>query len=135
MNVLVVLATFLAAGVEWVEALTIVLAVGLVKGWRSAFLGMAIALIALVALIVGFGLAITSHVSIAAARTVVGIFLLLFGLKWLYKAILRSSGLRSLHDEAKTFRKPWRCSNTPAATPSHWTAPESPRRVAFFSRD
>ncbi len=105
MNVLVVLATFLAAGVEWVEALTIVLAVGLVKGWRSAFLGMAIALIALVALIVGFGLAITSHVSIAAARTVVGIFLLLFGLKWLYKAILRSSGLRSLHDEAKTFKE------------------------------
>ena len=43
--------------------------------------------------------------SIYAARTVVGIFLLLFGLKWLYKAILRSSGLRSLHDEAKAFRE------------------------------
>ena len=105
MNILVILATFIAAAVEWVEALTIVLAVGLVRGWRSAFVGMAIALVALVALIAAFGIAITSHVSIGAARTVVGIFLLLFGLKWLYKAILRSSGLRSLHDEAKTFRE------------------------------
>lgn len=105
MNILVILATFLAAGVEWVEALTIVLAVGLVRGWKSAFVGLAAALVALIALIAGFGIAITSHVSINAARTVVGVFLLLFGLKWLYKAILRSSGLRSLHDEAKTFRE------------------------------
>ncbi len=105
MNILVIVATFLAAGVEWVEALTIVLAVGLFRGWRSAFIGMAGALVALIVLIVVFGLAITSHVSISAARTVVGVFLLLFGLKWLYKAILRSSGLRSLHDEAKTFRE------------------------------
>jgi Ca2+/H+ antiporter, TMEM165/GDT1 family len=101
----VILATFLAAGVEWVEALTIVLAVGIIRGWKSAFVGMAIALVALIALIAAFGLAVTSHVSIDAARTVVGIFLLLFGLKWLYKAILRSSGLRSLHDEAKTFKE------------------------------
>lgn len=105
MNILVLLATFLAAGVEWVEALTIVLAVGLVKGWWSAFVGMVLALLALIALIVGFGLAITSHVSIAAARTVVGVFLLLFGIKWLHKAILRSSGLAALHDEAKAFEK------------------------------
>ncbi len=105
MNVLAILATFLAAGVEWVEALTIVLAVGLVKGWRSAFTGMALAFVTLIALILVFGLAITSHVSIAAARTVVGIFLLLFGIKWLHKAILRSSGLRALHDEAKAFRE------------------------------
>ncbi len=105
MNVLVILATFLAAGVEWVEALTIVLAVGITRGWKSAFVGMAVALVALIALIAAFGLAVTSHVSIDAARTVVGIFLLLFGLKWLYKAILRSSGLRSLHDEAKTFKE------------------------------
>jgi Ca2+/H+ antiporter, TMEM165/GDT1 family len=105
LNILVILATFLAAGVEWVEALTIVLAVGIVRGWKSAFVGMTAALVALIALIAGFGIAITSHVSISAARTVVGVFLLLFGLKWLYKAILRSSGLRSLHDEAKTYRE------------------------------
>src|SRR6202166_5422815 len=103
MSILVILATFLAAGVEWVEALTIVLAVGLVRGWRSAFTGTIAAVVALVALVAAFGLAITSHISIDAARTVVGVFLLLFGLKWLHKAVLRSSGLRTLHDEAKIF--------------------------------
>lgn len=103
MSILILLATALAAGVEWVEALTIVLAVGLFKGWRTAFVGLALGLVALVALVAIFGVAITSHISIGAARTVVGVFLLLFGLKWLHKAILRSSGLKSLHDEAKAF--------------------------------
>ena len=103
MSILVILATFLAAGVEWVEALTIVLAVGLVRGWRSAFAGTVAAVVALVVLVAAFGIAITSHVSISAARTVVGVFLLLFGLKWLHKAVLRSSGVKSLHDEAKIF--------------------------------
>lgn len=103
MSILVLLATFIAAAVEWVEALTIVLAVGMFKGWRSAVVGTIAAVVALVVLIAAFGVAITSHVDIAAARTLVGVFLLLFGLKWLYKAILRSSGLKSLHDEAKAF--------------------------------
>jgi Ca2+/H+ antiporter, TMEM165/GDT1 family len=103
MSILILLATAIAAGVEWVEALTIVLAVGLIKGWRTAFVGLALGLVALGALVALFGVAITSHISIGAARTVVGVFLLLFGLKWLHKAILRSSGLKSLHDEAKTF--------------------------------
>ena len=100
---LVALATFLAAGVEWVEALTIVLAVGMVKSWRTALLATAAAL-AILALIVGFfGFAVTSHVSVATVRTLVGIGLLLFGLGWLYKAILRSSGLKALHDEGAAF--------------------------------
>src|ERR1700726_1320753 len=105
MNILVLLATALAAGVEWVEALTIVLAVGLFKGWRSAFLGMALAFVGLTVLVAAFGITITSRVSIEDARTVVGVFLLLFGLKWLHKAILRSSGLKSFHDEAKIFEE------------------------------
>jgi Ca2+/H+ antiporter, TMEM165/GDT1 family len=105
MSVVVLLATALAAGVEWVEALTIVLAVGLFKGWRTAFAGMALAFAGLVALVAVFGITITSRVSIDSARTVVGVFLLLFGLKWLHKAILRSSGLKSLHDEAKIFEQ------------------------------
>jgi Ca2+/H+ antiporter, TMEM165/GDT1 family len=105
MSILVLLATALAAAVEWVEALTIVLAVGLFRGWKAAFLGLALGLLALVALVAVFGVTITSHVSIEAARTLVGVFLLLFGLKWLHKAILRSSGLKSLHDEAKTFEE------------------------------
>jgi uncharacterized membrane protein len=103
MSIVVLVATALAAGVEWVEALTIVLAVGIVKGWRSAFTGMAIAFAALAVLVAAFGITITSRVSIDTARTVVGVFLLLFGLKWLHKAILRSSGLKSLHDEGAAF--------------------------------
>jgi uncharacterized membrane protein len=105
MSIVVLLATALAAGVEWVEALTIVLAVGLFKGWRSAFVGMTLGFAALAALVAIFGITITSRVSINDARTVVGVFLLLFGLKWLHKAILRSSGLKSLHDEAKVFEE------------------------------
>src|SRR5579863_2516525 len=104
MSIVVLVATALAAGVEWVEALTIVLAVGVVKGWRSAFVGMTIAFIALAILVAVFGITITSRVSINDARTFVGVFLLLFGLKWLHKAILRSSGLKSLHDEAAAFQ-------------------------------
>lgn len=103
MSIVVLVATALAAGVEWVEALTIVLAVGIVKGWRSAFIGMGIAFVALAVLVAAFGITITSRVSIDTARTVVGVFLLLFGLKWLHKAILRSSGLKSLHDEEAAF--------------------------------
>jgi Ca2+/H+ antiporter, TMEM165/GDT1 family len=101
--VLVAAVTFLAAGVEWVEALTIVLAVGLFKGWRSAFLGMVLAALTLVGLVLIFGVALAAIIPIAIARTLVGVFLLLFGLKWLHKAILRSSGLKALHDEAEVF--------------------------------
>lgn len=102
---LVVLATFVAATVEWVEALTIVLAVGTVKSWRTALLATAAALLALVALVAVFGFAVTSYVSITAVRTLVGVGLLLFGLGWLYKAILRSTGLKALHDEGAAFEE------------------------------
>src|ERR1035437_1027277 len=101
--VLIVAATFLAAAVEWVEALTIVLAVGMFRGWRNAIVGTVAGLVALAILTIGFGLAINSHIDLALVRTLVGVFLLLFGLKWLHKAILRSSGLKALHDEAKAF--------------------------------
>jgi Ca2+/H+ antiporter, TMEM165/GDT1 family len=103
MSALVVLSSFLAAGVEWVEALTIVLAVGLFRGWRNAVLGMALAFAALLALVAILGTAVGGVVSLPLARTLVGVFLLLFGLKWLHKAILRSSGLKALHDEEAAF--------------------------------
>ncbi len=105
MNALVMGATFLAASVEWVEALTIVLAVGLFKGWRSALAGTVAGILILGIITAAFGFAITSHVNVGFARTLVGVFLLLFGLKWLHKAILRSSGLKALHDEAKAFEE------------------------------
>lgn len=93
--------TFIAAGVEWVEALTIVLAVGIVRGWRSALTGMLAAVVVLTAMVVVFGLALAAYLPVV--RTLIGVFLLLFGLKWLHKAILRSAGLKPLHDEAKAF--------------------------------
>jgi uncharacterized membrane protein len=100
---LVAFATFLAAGVEWVEALTIVLAVGIFKSWRTAILATIAALGVLLALIVIFNLTITAYISISVARTVVGVGLLLFGLGWLYKAILRSSGLKAQRNEADEY--------------------------------
>src|SRR5579859_2888331 len=102
-GLLVILATFLAAGVEWVEALTIVLAVGMVRSWRTAITASVAALLVLLALVAVFGLAVTSYVSLSAARTVVGVGLLLIGLGWLYKAILRSSGLKAQRNEATEF--------------------------------
>lgn len=102
---LVLLVTFLAAGVEWVEALTIVLAVGMFKSWRTALLATGAAMLVLIALILVFGAAVTSHVSISLIRTLVGVGLLLFGLAWLYKAILRSSGLKAMHDEGGVYQE------------------------------
>jgi uncharacterized membrane protein len=95
--------TFLAAGVEWVEALTIVLAVGIVRGWRAAATGTAAAVVVLVAMIAIFGVALAAYLPLV--RTLIGVFLLLFGLKWLHKAILRSAGLVALHDEAAAFHE------------------------------
>jgi uncharacterized membrane protein len=102
---LVLLATFLAASIEWVEALTIVLAVGVFKSWRTALLGTGAALGVLTVLVVVFGIAVTSHLSISLFRTVVGVGLLLFGLGWLYKAIMRSTGLKALHDEGEAYEE------------------------------
>ena len=102
---LIVLATFLAAAVEWVEALTIVLAVGMLKSWLTALLATAAALGVLVLGVVVFGYAVTSHVSISLIRTLVGVGLLLFGLGWLYKAILQSAGLKAIHDEGVAYQE------------------------------
>lgn len=102
MSPLVVLSTFLASGVEWVEALTIVLAVAVVRGRRAAITGTALAAVALAAVVAGLGSAVNAF-PVSAAQVVVGIFLLLFGLRWLHKAILRSAGLKARHDEADEF--------------------------------
>ena len=95
---------FLASGVEMVEALTIVLAVGVTRGWRSTLLGAGAASVALALLVVVLGPAISS-VPIDTLRVVVGALLLIFGLQWLRKAILRASGYKPLHDEAAAFAK------------------------------
>ena len=102
--VVLVGAVFLACAVEMVEALTIVLAVGHTRGWRSAFEGTGVALAALAALVAVLGPALV-HVPLSALRLVVGGVLLIFGTQWLRKAILRASGLKALHDEDEIYRE------------------------------
>jgi uncharacterized membrane protein len=93
---------FLACTVEAVEALTIVLAVGSTRSWRSALTGVGVALVALAALTAGLGPALTA-IPLDALRVAVGGLLLIFGLQWLRKAVLRSAGLKALHDEEAAF--------------------------------
>jgi uncharacterized membrane protein len=101
-NVLLFLATFLASAVEAVEALTIVLAVGVVRGWRSTLLGVGAAAVVLAAVVASLGPALRL-IPISTLRLVVGALLLTFGLQWLRKAILRAGGYKPLHDEAAAF--------------------------------
>jgi uncharacterized membrane protein len=103
-DVLAVLASFLACSVEMVEALTIVLAVGMTRGWRSTALGVAAALTLLTAVVVALGPALTV-LPIDTLRVVVGTILLVFGLQWLRKACLRAAGLKALHDEDLIFQQ------------------------------
>jgi uncharacterized membrane protein len=102
--VVLVTAVFLACAVEMVEALTIVLAVGHTRGWRSAFEGTGAALVSLAAIVGVFGPTLV-HVPITVLRLVVGSILLIFGMQWLRKAILRSSGLKAMHDEDEIYRE------------------------------
>jgi uncharacterized membrane protein len=97
-----VLASFMASMVEFVEALTIVLAVGVVRGWRSALMGTAAALVVLVALVASLGPSL-ARIPLPVVQLIVGTLLLLFGLRWLRKAILRAAGVLALHDEVKAF--------------------------------
>jgi uncharacterized membrane protein len=94
---------FLACVVEAVEALTIVLAVGVTRGWRSALYGVAAAALVLAVIVAALGPAVNA-LPIGALRVVVGGLLLVFGLQWLRKAILRAGGLKALHDEDEIFR-------------------------------
>ena len=99
-----VLSVFLACAVEMVEATTIVLAVGTVRGWRSALVGAAAGLGALALVTAALGPAV-SRIPLSVLRTVVGGLLLVFGLGWLRKAILRAGGLKKLHDEDAIFQE------------------------------
>jgi uncharacterized membrane protein len=99
-----VLSAFLASAVEMVEALTIVLAMGVTRGWRPALVGTGAALLALAAIVAALGPALTV-IPIETLRLVVGTLLLVFGLQWLRKAILRASGWRALRDEGAVFAR------------------------------
>ena len=102
-TVVLVLAVFGASTVEMVEALTIVVAAGVTRGWRSALEGAAAAVVVLGVLVVAVGAPLIHYVPIDTLRVVVGALLLVLGLAWLRKAILRASGLKALHDEDAIF--------------------------------
>jgi Ca2+/H+ antiporter, TMEM165/GDT1 family len=97
-----IVTAFLASLVEFVEAFTIVLAAGTVRGWRGALTGVAIGFGAL-ALIVVAGSSVLNRFPLAELRLVIGVLLLLFGMRWLRKSTLRAAGIISLHDESATY--------------------------------
>jgi uncharacterized membrane protein len=127
-TVVLVVAVFGATTVEMVEALTIVVAAGVTRGWRSAIEGAATAVAVLGAIVVVVGVPLVRYVPIDALRMAVGALLLVLGLSWLRKAILRSSGLLPLHDEDAIFAET--SAELAADAPA---SPSSPRRdgVAF----
>ena len=102
------ISAFLASLVEFVEALTIVLVVGVTVNWKSALAGTGVAVITLIGLIGVFGTALVVYIPIEILRLVVGVILVLFGLKWLKKAILRYSGHKALHDEEALYEEEMR---------------------------
>lgn len=97
------LPAFLASLVEFVEAFTIVLAVGVSRSWRAALAGAVVATVLLVGLVLGFGPTLLDRIDERILLVVIGVLLLLFGTRWLRKAILRAAGYLPLHDEAAAF--------------------------------
>jgi uncharacterized membrane protein len=102
-TLVLVLAVFGASLVEMVEALTLVVAAGVSRGWRSALEGAAAAVLVLGVLVLAVGVPLIRYMPIDALRVVVGALLLVLGLNWLRKAVLRSSGHKAMHDEDAIF--------------------------------
>src|SRR5438128_8925888 len=98
-------AAFLGSAVESTEALTIVLAVGLTRGWREPLLGTLVAIVSLAVLVILFGQLIVTTLPESALKLLVGTLLLLFGLRWLHKAVLRSAGVVAMHDEDRAYQQ------------------------------
>src|SRR2546428_2551907 len=105
MQWVVATAAFLASAVEFVEAFTIVLVVGVTVNWRSALLGALAAAATLALLVATLGTALVQWVPLDVLRTVIGTVLLLFGLKWLKNAIMRYAGLKARHDEQAIYEE------------------------------
>ncbi len=101
----VAITAFMASAVEFVEAFTIVLVVGVTINWRSSLAGAFAAAATLALIVATFGVALVQFIPIDILRLTVGILLVLFGLKWLKKAILRYGGLKALHDEEAIFEE------------------------------
>ncbi len=97
--------SFIASAVEFVEATTIVLAVGLTRGWRAPLAGSALAALTLAAIIATLGVALVTVIPERFLLGLVGTLLLLFGLRWLRKAVLRFAGIVALHNEEEIYRR------------------------------
>jgi uncharacterized membrane protein len=104
-GITLIAAVFVASAVEAVEAFTIVLAMGMTRGWKAAIAGTAAAILALTLITAVVGAALIHYVSESLLQFIIGALLLIFGLQWLRKSILRSSGLKSVHDEDAIFQK------------------------------
>ncbi|MDA8038765.1 MAG: hypothetical protein M0Z69_06305, partial [Actinomycetota bacterium] len=133
-TVILALAVFGASAVEMVEALTIVLAAGVTRGWRSAIEGSAAAVAVLAVLVLALGVPLAHYVPIDVLRVVIGALLLVLGLNWLRKAVLRASGHRALHDENEIYDKTVQQLSRPegsSASRSGWRS--GPRDAAGFT--
>lgn len=104
-SILLFITVALASAVEATEALTIILASGITRGWRSTFEGALLAIVCLCIIVAALGPALIQYVPLYALRIVVGTLLLIFGLQWLSKAILRQTGFKAAHDEHDIYDK------------------------------
>src|SRR5947209_13236827 len=96
---------FIASAVEFVEATTIVLAVGITRGWKAPLAGTALAVLTLAVIVGTLGVALVTVIPEKLLLGLVGVLLLLFGLRWLRKAVLRFVGIVALHDEEEIYRR------------------------------
>jgi uncharacterized membrane protein len=103
--VIAAIPAFIGSLVEFVEAYTIVLAIGVTRGWRAPLLGAAAAVVTLGVLVAIFGVTLVNVIDEHLFELVVGTLLLLFGLKWIRKAILRYAGIVAIHDEELIFQR------------------------------
>ena len=122
--------TFLASGVEAVEALTIVLAVGVARSWRTAFQGAALGLLVLAVVVAVFG-PLLRFVPLDALKLAIGLLLALFGLAWLRKAILRYAGRKALRDEDAAYAREVRALRAAGAAPDPRHADRTAVATAF----
>jgi uncharacterized membrane protein len=101
-----VTAVFVASTVECVEAFTIVLAMGMTRGWKATIVGSLLAMLALAILVALIGVGLQKYIGYTSLlQLIIGTLLLIFGLQWLRKAILRSGGLKAMHDEDAAYKK------------------------------
>jgi uncharacterized membrane protein len=117
--VIAALPAFLASLVEFVEALTIVLAVGVTRQWRSTIFGVVAATVVLVLAIGVFGTALVMFVPIESLRLIVGGFLVIYGLQWLVKAIMRAAGATAKHDEEAIYENEIAAMRDEPPVPAH----------------